>query len=660
MAHIGAVVLCSAAMAVLWTVIGLPIARKISPEPLSWFLAPGLGWVVHSVLTLVLFDVTGMSRPVVAATAAIFVLGAIAALWRQPHGGVSGISPGFLVLLAAGAVLLALVPMAAILPKETAGGVTLAAPIFDHSKIALVDEMIRSGVPAHNPFFGEIGTPERVSYYYLWHFSAAAIAVLVGVHGWEADASLTWFTAFATLSMMIGFAVWIGGRALAGIAVLALATAASMRSIVELLLGTDAARGLIGWETGFGGWMFQTSWAPQHVASAMSVVLACYVISQMGDRRGMLLPIVLALTVAAGVQSSVWVGGVIFVIAASLIGLRLLWTLEQPHRAPFLGLLAAAAALAVAVSAPFLLDQIAATAMRDGAFPIAVSPVAVLGDGVPQAFRRLLDPPAYWLVYLPLEFPAFFPAGMLMLLLTLRGVTTSGERRRTIEVLAILVASSLFGAWLLGSTIGDNNDLGWRAILPAVLVLIPFAAAGLTQWLATRARWPAGLGLAGLLLGLPGGIFMIVSNVVAEPQSSARVFAGTPALWEAVRRHAGPDERVADNPYFLGDMTPWPVNISWALLANRRSCYAGWELAIPFAPISVARRAELDARFVRVFAGQPAPGDLAQLAERTRCDVIVVTAQDGAWSRDPFASSDLYRLVEDRPDAWRIYRRTGR
>ncbi len=113
-------------------------------------------------------------------------------------------------------------------------------------------------------------------------------------------------------------------------------------------------------------------------------------------------------------------------------------------------------------------------------------------------------------------------------------------------------------------------------------------------------------------------------------------------MWAAVRRHTAAGERVANNPLFLSDMTPWPVNISWALLADRRSCYAGSELAIPFAPISAARRAEIETQFVRVFAGEPAAGDIRQLAERYRCDVAVVTAQDGAWSRDPFASTTDY------------------
>ena len=41
--------------------------------------------------------------------------------------------------------------------------------------------MIRAGVPPTNPFFSETGVPDGVAYYYLWHFSAAVIAVMTGV-----------------------------------------------------------------------------------------------------------------------------------------------------------------------------------------------------------------------------------------------------------------------------------------------------------------------------------------------------------------------------------------------------------------------------------------------------------------------------------------------
>ena len=72
-------------------------------------------------------------------------------------------------------------------------------------------------------------------------------------------------------------------------------------------------------------------------------------------------------------------------------------------------------------------------------------------------------------------------------------------------------------------------------------------------------------------------------------------------MWAAVRRHAAPDERVANNPLFLQDLTPWPVNLSWALLSDRRSCFAGRELTLAYTALPRARREEIDAQFIRVF-----------------------------------------------------------
>lgn len=657
MAQTGHALLCAAAMTALWTLIGLPIAMRVMARAPFWPWAPALGWATYSVVSLLLFQVTGMSRPVVLAVTAAFVALALAALWMRPPAK-SATRPEAVVIAAVlGAVLLALAPMAAIIPKPTADGVTLAPAIFDHAKIALIDEMIRSGVPAGNPFFGEAGAPARVAYYYLWHFSAAAAAVMTGVSGWEADAGLTWFTAFASLLLMIGLAIRIGGRASAAVVVVVLAATASLRSILAWL-APDATQSLIGWATGFGGWLFQTSWAPQHVASAMCVVLACILLSQLQYQRGWLLPAVLGLVAAAGFESSAWVGGITFALAAAAIGLHCLWSLPREQRASFLLRAAAAAALAMVLAAPFLYDQAAAAALRGGGSPIAITPVAVLGDAFSETTRRILDLPAYWLIYLPVEFPAFYPAGLIGLYLLLRDRAPDPDGQ-SVRALAILLATSLVTAWLFASTIGDNNDLGWRAVLPGVMLLIAFAAAAISRWFVTKVRILALLALVGILLGLPEGVLIIRENVLGVRRPSEQVFAATPAMWEAVRQHTAPGERVANNPAFLSDMTSWPINISWALLADRRSCYAGRELALPFAPIPADRRAEIDAQFVRVFAGEPIAGDVAQLAERFGCDVVVVTSQDGAWSRDPFASTALYRLVEERPGAWRIYRRTA-
>ena len=45
------------------------------------------------------------------------------------------------------------------------------------------------------------------------------------------------------------------------------------------------------------------------------------------------------------------------------------------------------------------------------------------------------------------------------------------------------------------------------------------------------------------------------------------------------------------------------------------------------------------------------------LANRYDCALAVVTAQDGAWAKDPFAASPLYELIESKDGEWRIYRR---
>jgi hypothetical protein len=95
--------------------------------------------------------------------------------------------------------------------------------------------------------------------------------------------------------------------------------------------------------------------------------------------------------------------------------------------------------------------------------------------------------------------------------------------------------------------------------------------------------------------------------------------------------------------------------MSWALLADRNSCFAGREMAIPFAPLAPERREAINSQFIRVFAGQAAPADVGELATKYGCDVVVVVPQGGAWTNDPFAASAAYRLAESREGRWRIY-----
>ena len=642
---------------VVWGTIGFALARKVIPATLALPLAPIIGWACDSALALPFYCIVGMTRSSVSAVIIVPFAAALAsiALHRSDckrHGKLPRVPP-----LAYGfAVLLAVVPALAVTPKLTGEAVTLAAPIFDHSKIALIDDIIRLGVPPGNPFFGEVGGESQVAYYYLWHFSAAELAIPFGATGWEADIALTGFTAVASLLLMSGFAVWISDRSEAGFYVVPLAFAASLHPVLAFLLGPEAFYSIFLPPTGLAGWLFQTSWATQHIAATSCVVLSCFLLPRLAHSPSLLNAAVLAAVVAAGYESSIWVGCILFGFVSPVIVVLLLTQCAWGQRMRVAALFGIAAAAALLLAYPFVKSQIAVAAAREVARPIAFLPYEVFNIWVPDRLRSVLNVPGYWLALLPIEFPAIYLPGLISLAGTLCTPSLTPLVRDGTRTFAVLTAASLFVTGYLTTTFADNNDLGWRAVLPGVFVLTIFTAGGFARRLSTPRPLMAAGTLLLFALSLPKSIELLSENAKGAESPSDATFAHASEMWAAVRRYTAPAERVGNNPAFMAEMTPWPVNISWALFADRRSCFAGHELAVAFAPLSRARETDISRQFHRVFDGQPETNDVRDLAAQLRCRVIVVTPQDGAWARDPFAGSGFYKLVEDRPDRWRIYR----
>jgi hypothetical protein len=649
-------VLCALVGTALWSALGHAIARHLLPRVLALGAAPVIGWAVFSSASLPILSLIGFSTLTVIAVAAVALLFAGIGLQRPTAlTAASDLKPWVLALATAGAAMLAVAPALALLPKYSQQGVHLAAPIFDHSKIAIIDAMTRQGLPPVNPIFGEGGVAGHLVYYYLWHFSAAELALALHTSGWEADIGLTWFTAFASLTLMMALAVWLSRRAGPALLVVALAASASLRAVLSFFSGNYELEPFLQQPSGFAGWLFQSAWVPQHLAAASGAIASMLLLAQYAQRQQIASLIVLALLVAASFESSAFVGGVTFAIAAVAAAPLLFSAIERKQRLTAILGSAVAAVLALGLAAPFIRDQLAFIAVRGSAGAFGIDHFAVLGEMFPQRLRRILDVPAYWLIELPLEFPATFIAGTIALV-AMQGVRASKPELTSAKLLAVLAAAGLTISWLLVSRIGDNNDLALRAVLPAAMILIAVAAAG-TFAAPRRAQRAAIAAFAcgGLALSLPDSAAMIGANWRGNAATDAATFAQSPELWSAVRRHASAGARLANNPLFLQDLTPWPSNMSWALLADRSSCFAGRELAIPFAPLSSERREAINDQFIRVFAGEALPTDVSDLATKYGCDVVVVVPQDGAWAHDPFAASAEFRLAESRDEAWRIY-----
>ena len=622
--------------AAFFTIIGLPLTRLLAAPS---GIAPALGWAVFSALALPVLTLIGSHPSTAGALCLVCVAGAAYALRRMP-AGTQRLPPWAMVL--AGCV--ALMPLAAILPKHADGGVLLGPPMFDHVKVAIVDALLRQGLPVLNPFIGGDG-PAPLAYYYLWHFSAAVLGACLPIGGWAADAAMTGFTAWASLLLMMAIALSITGRGAACAAVGVLALPASLRPVLDGVFGHEASGRVLARDADLGGWLDQAAWVPQHLASACCAVLAVLLIPALAGGRPRLAAAVLGVVVAAGFESSTWIGGVAFAAAGPVAGLVVLSAVPRDRRARFVAWAAASALVAGLLVAPFVLAQFAAVSTRHGGPPIALIPYNTLGLAVPAGWRIMLDLPAFWLVALPFGVPV-----VALSLAGLRWVRASSTRP-----LAAFALTCLAVAWLFRSTI-DNNDLGWRAVLPAILILTALAAAGLVHLAASR-RWgmlAAALGVAAL--GLPGTAWLTSGYVFGQYPGAAAAFAQSAGAWDALRRVAAPTDRVANNPKLAGLATPWPVNITWALLSDRPSCYSQWETVLAYGALTRSQLEAANARMERVFDGHAVADDVAILAWQYDCRVVLLVPGDGAWRDDPFDASPDYALAAA-SGQWRVYRR---
>ena len=253
-------VVCALIATAFWSLLGYALGRRLVPRVLALGAAPVIGWSVHSAASLPIYLLFGFSPFVVAGIGAVCVLVAGFSLSQPRSAGEIEPALTIPVWAFAAAAVVALLPAATILPKSSGGAVWLADATFDHAKIAIVDAMTRLGLPPVNPVFGEADTSSGLAYYYLWHFSGAEIALVTSMSGWEADIGLTWFTAFASLSLMMGLAVWLSKRATAAIWVVALAAAGSLWVTLYSIPPSQKFRARSHAADGMAGWLFQATW----------------------------------------------------------------------------------------------------------------------------------------------------------------------------------------------------------------------------------------------------------------------------------------------------------------------------------------------------------------------------------------------------------------
>jgi hypothetical protein len=597
--------------------------------------APAIGVCLFGPVALVLCFVLGLSWPIVVLAWAVSLVGA---WWWGRSGDEPAAAPhGRRVLLLAG--LLASFLVLDLLPWEADGRTYYMTELYDHDKVAMIDSMVREGMPPRNPYLSPGGEAIPLAYYHGTHALAACVCELTGVAGWPGSVSMTWYAAFAFVTLCAGWAVRWGGAGAGKWAVLA----CLLGTLTRPLHGPFGPIGPTSIDFsndmfGLGTFAEQANWAPHHILATVGLVTALWALVRYAEdgldfRRATVL---IAGGFAICAASSTWVAFTA-VLAAPCV---LLATRGRGWRPALAG-----AALAVVLAWPVL----AAIVGRPNEVPLGRSPIGWRVLDVSGLSGWALDIPLYWVYFLPLRLGVCYVAGLLAM--------WTGRKRPDVRVALFAVLAALLMAQFVRSQIG-NNDLGWRGLLPAILLLNARAAAwrcGARMGF-VRAAWAVGVVL-GLVAVLATQSF--VTRPWNDPARTAvaTAFTHQAAAWEAVRRHTQPHELVVSNFNAYNAMV-WlhGSNLNWALLSNRPSAMSGGELPhlTTFRRDPAARQRArwlVDSLF---YGSDQAEHAARELRDKFKVKALMLDRLDRAWPGHAIDRSGAWRLVES-SEHWKVY-----
>jgi len=570
-------------------------------------------------------------------------------------------------LLISGAAGWAAMLTLAIFPVAYQEGLFVNSPIFDHAKIAIVDAIARQGLLPINPYYAPDGQTIPLIYYYTWHFLASQLKLLAGVTGWQAEVAMTWFTNYAVLTFLSALAIRLTQRAATGMLLLVFALTGPPANLLAPILGPRLEKwfAVTPWH-GLEVLWLQMEWVPQHVLSALAVILLIFLSSRIliSDRFQPNYGIVAGLTAATAFGASVWVGGVGLLAALPLLvmmGLRL--HLPQANYRLTLKTAGLAILISIIIAIPIFISETSGPALTNSPSPVGlwIYPATRLFALKPEIDNILGHIILFWLQFLPLNLGISYLLGLLALLARSSPILEA----RTFQALSLGgTLGYLLVTQFLRSTV-MNNDLGWRAVLVPIMLLLVWSAVALTE-LATGhwrprtqlIRWRKTI-LLMTIIGLTIGclstiwIWQLPRPLVPpspEELAARRGFFHQQAAWAKVREYAGPSDRVQANPDGYATLTPWPAALPYALFADRPTAYANPEYTTAFAPrYDRAQNTQQYQLIQNVFSAHPRPESLRKLRDQLRIKVILVDKFDAVWQVvwpiEILEQSGFYKLV---------------
>jgi len=595
-------------------------------------------------------------------------------LWRRSSTEAVSDDGGAIPLLIAAVVWVALTGYA-LVDVEVDGGLGRCVSHYDHAKhTAVIDAVVRTGLPPENPSFHP-GEARPLYYYYFWH-------AVVGVAGRLGGDLVT------PRTLSIAGVAWAGLALLAAVQVVLAACRPGPNGrpyglafalllvtgldIVPVAFAREVVPHVEWWNGGsVAAWVVTGLWVPHHLVALTVVVLAGLLLrdaaTQTEPRRQALDVILAGLAFASAFGLSIWVT----LTAVAVLGVWWLVALATSRWREVL-VVPAVGAVALAAVLPFVLEL--KQAQPEARFPLALE-VRPFGPLMPhQAALSAVHPalvPLAYLAALPLnyalELGVFLAAGVLY---WQRRRSAGGPWSRDELFLLVTVATSLALCAFVRSAV-RHNDLGGRGVLLAQFVLlfalVPLLTGSLPPGRPTGGRDADRSFLVVLLvLGLLGtGYDLVVArqHAVGDVGPSALdlrrayewVRANTPRdavlqqSWKAYRPPAGGGLSTA----FEGE-PEW-----FHLLYGHRQAAVSDAMHGTLFGVSPGQFVPPASEVAALFEAGTSPAEAVAICRRYGIGVVVVKAGDPAWNdpaswatnRTPdFANAHARVYLLDRPD----------
>lgn len=620
-------------------------ALKYTPFKGKYFFAPVLGVSVVSVFVFPFYLIFPLNHY---SSIILFTILCVWAwqfrpreIWLQNTFG----NTKFLIFLA---VILATVTAMGAIPKLGYQTIRLSIPLMDHAKVLIIDTLLNEGLPLKNPFAWVGGASDNLSYYYLWYLLAAFLASCWGVSAWDADIALTAATSLVSLFFMMGCIDLLctereKKRAITWLLLLCLA--GSLLPALYVVVSRNSLSWLILDEHGLELWFEQATWVPQHVLAATLLSMGLLITSTYAAHshyvslRKLVIP---SFCLAAAFGMSAWVGGV--ATAVSAISLFVLNCLQNTGRfGQVVKCWSVVAICSLVIATPFLLAEIGAVSHAHQ-HAVGIHPWNVIRAYSDHYIFNLL---AYWLVFLPIQIGAVF----LPFVFFVKKIWNKNEVYTS--TLVIISAACLCTSWVMKSQIA-NNDLGWRAIIPAVLCMSIVSSVALSRFHGEVSVLLFSFLIGASLLENAGG--WVKGNILGNTRRVDISSLPPYEFWEEIRNNTDIHKRILSNPNVYESIEPWNVNIGWATMARRKSCFMGENYATSLGGIeSDEIRNSLLKKLRSLYDGLASSDDIHHLMTILHCDVIAVSPVDKLWQLNPDKALPGLTLYSS-GKYWRFYK----